>query len=366
MAKDRPYIFDPIFEKRNAKRLLFDDVPKIEARSTSWIDFSDSEKNTNRGGRHRLSREDERLLFLQFNYCRYKAHKTKGAASARWRRDALKIRNDLAGRMFPMAAHMAKDWRIPGYETRDIILAGVQFLLQRIDAHDISRGSMTGFVFKALRQHFWKLSQAELRRPLNHVVSIEDVEVDTPFRQGRTPAPLFIHRAETGPTERDRKLEALRSVIKDNLAHLSSDEFRAVRSRFALGSTGRNAIPSVENVAWKLNVSMRRLYQSLSRALRKIKRAIGLVLQGEAVEPGPKLDWNRSYNRSGRNLKHGGNSIVDDRLNAEDRAEAVHLYQRGGYSMTRLRQWILDQGYAISFTAVRNWCLKLQAAEAQG
>src|SRR4051812_1350958 len=69
------YVPNPLFEKPNAQKQIFDEAPPISRPDTSWYhpvmeNLTDA-RTVSTSGTVLLTAAEERALFLQFNYCRY-------------------------------------------------------------------------------------------------------------------------------------------------------------------------------------------------------------------------------------------------------------------------------------------------------
>ena len=124
-----------------------------------------------------LSTEDERLLFMQFNYTRYKLCQIRRKLlkqTARWKNIALELldwyqrqleyRSKIVTANMGLVLAMAKRSNFPGVEFTDLISEGSMALLRATDKFDCSRGfKFSTYACRAIFKGFSRTAKKSYR-----------------------------------------------------------------------------------------------------------------------------------------------------------------------------------------------------------
>lgn len=223
--------------------------------------------------------EDERRMFLRFNYCRYRAVKIlqqfKGKAltdeAARelvnWEATIQEGRGEIVRVNVPLVLAMAKRTRITGVDFADLISEGNLALLRAVDKFDCARG--------------FKFSTYACRAILK---SFSRVAVRSARHRGHFPTEFDPTLERSDFVERRRDIverecvEELKAILVNNRANLNDVEEVVIRARFALDEPSPEAAElrgkTLEQVGEMIGVTKERVRQIQNKALGKLKLAL--------------------------------------------------------------------------------------------
>ncbi|MCC7205202.1 MAG: hypothetical protein IT441_08990, partial [Phycisphaeraceae bacterium] len=153
------YVDNDLFHKPQAEKVIFEDAPAIQRPDTSWyhpvMDHVSSPRDlySNKSvGTVLLTAAQERALFLQFNYCRFRVVELKdrigqgpikrGPAKEllSWHRKAEAYRDQIAQTNLALVLAMAKRTRMSEIDFSDLVSEGNMALLRAVDKFDVARG----------------------------------------------------------------------------------------------------------------------------------------------------------------------------------------------------------------------------------
>jgi RNA polymerase sigma factor (sigma-70 family) len=270
-------VYDPSFRRGNAERNLLEPLPDESEDTRNVAQNDDSGMDLLAPRRHRvLSQDEERALFLRFNYCRYRimlivrkhADKRLGLTASReilrWLREALLTRNAIVRLNTSLVMAMARRTRTMGVELGDLISEGNLALLRCVDKFDCTRGfKFSTYACRAIMSSFARLGAKTARY------------------RNQFPAPYdpSLERSDDLETKRLEDSQdcvtGLQSILAENTADLSSVERRVINARFSLEDgepeEGRRRAPTLEQVGALLGVSKERVRQIQNRALEKLR-----------------------------------------------------------------------------------------------
>ncbi|MBL8880009.1 MAG: sigma-70 family RNA polymerase sigma factor [Phycisphaerales bacterium] len=223
--------------------------------------------------------EDERRMFLRFNFCRYRAlrilQQFKGKALTndaacelvRWEAAIQEGRGEIVRVNVPLVLAMAKRTRITGVDFADLISEGNLALLRAVDKFDCARG--------------FKFSTYACRAILK---SFSRVAVRSARHRGHFPTEFDPTLERSDFVERRRDIverecvEDLKSILMNNLANLNDVEEVVIRARFALDEPSPEAVElrgkTLEQVGEMIGVTKERVRQIQNKALSKLKLAL--------------------------------------------------------------------------------------------
>lgn len=225
-----------------------------------------------------LSAEEERTLFLRFNYARYRAmrilHHFRGrnlTASAtrellRWQRLADQTRAQIVRANTSLVLAMARRSRSGGVELSELVSEGNLALLRCVDKFDAARGfKFSTYACRAILASFSRAAAKAARQracfPSSYDPSME--------------------RSDYLERKRDRIelecLEDLKRILFENSADLTAVERRVLDARFALGRGAAIKIGSrrtLDQVGNLLGVSKERVRQIQNQAMQKLRAAL--------------------------------------------------------------------------------------------
>jgi len=228
----------------------------------------------------RLSRAEEEVLFLRYNYAKYRLSRlverrptprseTKARAAVYWRRMQLRARAELTQANLALVTAMAQRAHVPHAEFGDLISEGNLALLRSIERFDVSRGfKFSTYACRAILKSFSRLA-----RRLGRYRQRFPVEFDPDYEQGDH----LSHRREADWSD---ALEDLREVLAGNLGQLTDLEQRVLWERFF--DAEPNAKRTLAEVGRSVGFSTERVRQIQHQALRKVR--VALAERGTSVQ----------------------------------------------------------------------------------
>lgn len=274
-------VYHPVFRKAAAENELLTQAP--EAANFIHMDsYSESDLDSDFGifsnvRAEVLSADEERRMFLAFNYCRHRVQqilrKYRGKrlpiAAARdlvhWQNAALTARGEIARINISLVLAMARRARIHGVELSELVCEGNFALVRCIDKFDCGRGfKFSTYACRAILSAFTRTA-TKGSRFRNHF----PVQYDDALEPGNE---VELRRSE----EEERTVSSLRTVLKQNSASLNDIEKTVIAERFALDDetvTNPNHAKgkTLEELGNILGVSKERVRQIQNRALGKLR-----------------------------------------------------------------------------------------------
>ncbi|KPK42739.1 MAG: hypothetical protein AMK72_14045 [Planctomycetes bacterium SM23_25] len=267
------YVPHELFGSASAEGTLFGpDAEEIEI--PGWTQFPEAvdEAPVARGPRARLSAEEEKVLFLRYNYARYRLSRLieaqlRRATAARarkmivWYQRAMKGRADLVRANLALVLAMAKRTKIPNVEFGEIVSEGNMALLRSVEKFDVSRGfKFSTYACRAILKSFNRLAtktgRYRQRFPTEFDPDLERSDYD-------------VRKHEM---QRDSSADFVREVLVENRASLTDVERTVVMERFAITSRGKGR--TLAEVGRMVGLTNERVRQIQNIALRKIRNAL--------------------------------------------------------------------------------------------
>lgn len=231
--------------------------------------------------------EDERTLFLQFNYCRYRVlrilrefrGKTLTVEAARelvrWESMVRALRGEIVRMNVPLVLAMAKRTKITAVDHADMISEGNLALLRSVDKFDCNRGfKFSTYACRAILKSFSRVASRTARYrgyfPTEFDPTLEKSDHIDQKRRGLE----------------DDCVTELKQILDRNLAQLNDIEQAVIKARFAIDDRPAATPPeptrgkTLEQVGEMIGVTKERVRQIQNKALTKLR----LVLE-EAVLP---------------------------------------------------------------------------------
>ncbi len=281
LSEPMDFIDSAEFRRPDAEARIYEEAPEIERPDVSWYRplMDDPEPGRHSSPRNTgtvlLSAAEERVLFLQYNFARYRVRELQAEIGPnepteeqarellRWFRTAHRYREQIAETNLALVLAMAKRTRMSEVDFADLVSEGNMALLRSVDKFDCGRGFKFSTyacraILKAFSRQGMKLSKYRQRFP-------------TDF----DPAMEKSNHLET--VRRDRELDAaaeVKHIVLSNEADLSEVEKTVIFHRFGL--EGDENIPplTLEQVGQIIGVTKERVRQIQNKALEKIRLTV--------------------------------------------------------------------------------------------
>jgi RNA polymerase primary sigma factor len=278
LSEEIDFMEHPDFRKSNAERRIFVDAPAVPKPTVNWYrPMMDSlgEQQPRRYEGVLLTAAQERVIFMQFNYARYRMRRVQrtlrgrdpGAAEVRelltWHRRASAIRDQIAETNLALVLAMAKRVRLGEGEYPDLIGEGNMALMRSVDKFDCARGFKFSTyacraILKAFSRHGIKVAKHRQRFPVEFDPALEDGD-------GAATARVDAERQDAAE---------VRDIVETNRAQLSDVERAVVMHRFALEGADARRQPTLAQVGRLVGLTKERVRQIQNSALAKIRAAL--------------------------------------------------------------------------------------------
>ena len=283
------YVDNDLFHKSydEAERKIFDEAPPIQQPDTSWyhpvMDNVTDVKSAKNVGTVLLTAKEERALFLQFNYCRFrvaelreqlKDQETIEPDRARellyWHRRAEAYRDQIAQTNLALVLAMAKRTRMSEVDFADLVSEGNMALLRSVDKFDVARGfKFSTYACRAILKAF---SRAGVKYSKYRQMFPTDFDPK-------------LEKSDYIEQKRDQQeedcVDEIRQIVKSNRAELSDIEQEVIEHRFAIApgseagesssAQGKDQGLTLEQVGRIIGVTKERVRQIQNKALEKIR-----------------------------------------------------------------------------------------------
>ena len=290
LSDEIDFMDHPDFHKSGAERRIFEDAPAVPKPSVTWYRPMMDDIGEPGQRRHEgivLTAAQDRVIFMQFNYARYRMRRIQKSLRGkapnaedsrellRWHGTASRLRDQIAETNLALVLAMAKRVRLGEGEFADLIGEGNMALMRAVDKFDCGRGFKFSTyacraILKAFSRHGIKLTKHRQRFP---------VEFDPALEQGEGVAAI------RATSERQDAAE-LREIVESNRAELSEVERAVVMHRFALEGTEQGRQPTLAQVGRLIGLTKERVRQIQNQAFEKLRLAIeGAPRQPDAGGP---------------------------------------------------------------------------------
>lgn len=291
------YMDSEEFRKPGAERAIFDDAPPIRKPDVSWyhpvMDTLGKDRKAT-GSQVLLTAAEERVIFHQYNYARFRVREVQDAVMAtidrqptdeqitemlKWKRTADRLREQIANTNLALVLAMAKRTRMSEVDFADLVSEGNMALLRAVDKFDVGRGFKFSTyacraIIKAFSRQGMKLSKYRQRFPTDFDPKLERSD--------------YLERKR----EEYKKdaAEELRSIYDENSAELSEIERRVIDYRFGLEHEIVGKPLTLEQIGQIIGVTKERVRQIQNKALVKMRGELEATLLGTEPDPSPQLN----------------------------------------------------------------------------
>jgi RNA polymerase sigma factor (sigma-70 family) len=283
LAEPFDYVDNELFRKKNAEAEIFDNAPDITKPDTSWyhpvMDNLSEVRKAKNVKSVLLTAAEERALFLQYNYCRFKVDELRDSVGDKkvspklakeilhWYHRSEALRDQIAQTNLALVLAMAKRTRMSEVDFSDLVSEGNMALLRAVDKFDAARGfKFSTYACRAILKAFSragvKLSKYRSLFPTDFDPKLEKSDYMERKRQD--------HEADCA--------DEIRQIIANNRAELTDIEQEVIEHRFAVGHRREEdpeASPlTLEQVGKIIGVTKERVRQIQNKALDKIRESL--------------------------------------------------------------------------------------------
>ena len=267
------FVYHPSFASASAENTYFGpDQPAIDV--PAWRDYSLDGENALMARRRTkiLSGDEERQLFLRYNYASYRLSQAMRKRQRRpaaeteaeigvWQRRVSQQRSALIHANMALVVAMAIRSRIAGADVEELVAEGNMALLRCIEKFDVSRGfKFSTYACRAIVTAFRRLAYKSDRYQRRFSTSYEP-EMDRPDRDDR--------RYEARWAD---SVDWLSRALYGKKVELNPVERRVIAERYGLRSRGPGK--KLAEVGKVVGLSNERVRQILNKAQAKIRVAL--------------------------------------------------------------------------------------------
>ncbi len=261
-AGEIEYVYNELFEADDAEEQLWGE----QAEEVPAFRYSLG-GSTRVGPAKSLTRDQERTLFLRYNYAKYRlARLRRGRRKADdenvrlWRKRAEGAREQLVHANLPLVPSMAKYVRTDRVEFSELISEGYMAVLRSIEKFDVSRGyKFSTYACRAIRAAHHRLVTTTHRRSQQVPAYFDPAIQPSDWNDTR-------HRHQ-----RSEAIEMVQDILLSNEAGLSRTEQQVIQGRFAF--TPGNRKRTLKELGKEMGLSDERIRQIEIRALGKLREA---------------------------------------------------------------------------------------------
>lgn len=270
------YVKNESFKKPGAEKELFGPGKDILPASTSWYRpmLDDDLLGSNVPTSSLLSTEQEKHVFLRYNYARKRAQEAVAKFRKQPTKESIKQIIQWYGRVretrdvitqtnLALVLAMAKRTRMSEVDFGELVSEGNMALLRAIEKFDVARGfKFSTYACRAILKGFSRIAVKTSRYRQAFPAEYDPALEKSDF--------LEVRRAES---EKDA-VEELQRIMGENRAHLSDVEKTVLQARFALSHVAEASPMTLEEVGQVIGVTKERVRQIQNKALEKLRAAM--------------------------------------------------------------------------------------------
>ncbi len=285
LAKEQDHIHSDEFLRDDAEKRIYEEAPDIQKPDTTW--YQPVMDDLSRGERNRaasnsqvlLSAAQERVLFFQFNYARFRIRKIQDEIAAsldrtptldqareilRWNDVAERLREQIANTNLALVLAMAKRTRLSEVDFAEMVSEGNMALLRAVDKFDAERGfKFSTYACRAILKAFSRQGMKQTKHRQRF-----PAEYDPKLQRSDYVESKRLERVRDDAAE-------LRRIVLENTAALSDIERTVIEHRFGIETPLENDKPlTLEQIGKLIGVTKERVRQIQNKALAKLREEI--------------------------------------------------------------------------------------------
>jgi len=288
------YMDSPIFKQRNIEKELFDFEVEPQLPRTSWYQPTRDEMvdATMAGAPQLMKPQEERIMFLRFNYAKMRLCRLQKLLKQQMKRDGMTreraeqflewhrrfehFREYLVRTNLALVLAMAKRTRLGDVDFAEIVSEGNMALIRAVDKFNVDRGfKFSTYACRAILKAFSRTALKASRHKSRFPVEFEPDMEKSDWQDRRR-----------DQVEEDC-IDELKAIVDRNLADLSSIEETVIRRRFNWQQQEEQTL-TLEEVGRIIGVTKERVRQIQNKALAKIRSVMEEGVLRTKPRPAPE------------------------------------------------------------------------------
>lgn len=279
------YMDSPVFHQPDAGSVLFDNDAPLPTPNCDWYHPGiDAEYDKNQPlptANTLLNTAQERTIFLQFNFARFKAAALHGQLSGAdwddsraaellyWHEKSRELRDRIVEFNLALVLAMARHVAAAKLDFSDLVSEGNMALLRAVDKFDIGRNfKFSTYACRAILKAFSRMSVRAARQRAVFPTSF-DPELEQPTDTG-----------DAGRRDLGEYTHEIRQAMESNSVGLTDLERQVMAHRFPLEDDRSTAPPTLQEVGQMVGYSKERIRQIQKQALEKIRGHLEAAFAG--------------------------------------------------------------------------------------
>jgi RNA polymerase primary sigma factor len=268
IPEDLDYVDHKSFSKAaTEKKLWGPDRERIEVLDYSLFPEDVDPRKT----RQSISGDQERTLFLRYNYAKYRvvremkrqrkyySHK-RAKRIVHWYRRAQSTRKQIVHANLALVPSMAKRKSVSGVQFSELMSEGYMAVLRSAERFDVSRGfKFSTYACRSIISAFQYLGKKAQRNRQRFGAELDENHEESDFGDRR-------HESQ-----RKNFIDTLHDVIYHNQADLNDVEWTIIHERYPLEENRRGK--TLSQVGKKVGLTNERVRQIEKKTLKKLKEA---------------------------------------------------------------------------------------------
>jgi len=230
-----------------------------------------------------LTPEDERELFRQMNYLKYRANALRSRLNPHApdvsRLDKVEcflaaaqvIRDHIIKANMRLAISVVKKFVTPQHSFDELLSDGIYSLMQAVDKFDFDRGfRFSTYAYRAIARNAYRAIMKQRKDTVVLASELDELNLDS--SAGHSESTMDV-----------RTWTLLRGLLDQIMEGLDRRERLIIRCRYALG--GHRKVKTFQTIAERLGVSKERVRQLEQRAMTKLRAMAAELNMEDVLEP---------------------------------------------------------------------------------